>query len=85
MESRAERLATKLAGILESLGLGYDLTGPYSPAVDKINDSHIRIIRLDLKKDRTLTATKRTLMKVLGDFETKEKYAGHLIIDVDPA
>lgn len=83
-EPRAELMGTKLAGILESGDNPYILTGPYSPAVDKVADNHIRIIRLNLRKDRQLAATKRRLMRTIAEFEQKEKYTGHIITDVDP-
>lgn len=85
MEIRAERMGTKLAGILESGSPTYELTGPYSPAIDKVSDRFIRIIRLTLKKDRHLAATKRLLGEKISDFEQAEKYEGHIVIDVDPA
>ena len=85
MEIRAERMGTKLAGFLESGTPPYELTGPYSPAIDKVSDRFIRIIRLTLKKDRHLAATKRLLGEKISDFEQAEKYEGHIVIDVDPA
>lgn len=83
-ELREERLGTKLAGLLESGNPPYMLTGPYSPAIDKVADNHIRIIRLNLRKDRFLTSVKRQLMQRITEFERDEKYDGHIIIDVDP-
>ena len=83
-EPRAELMGTKLAGILESGNNPYILTGPYSPAVDKVADNHIRIIRLNLRKDRQLAATKKRLMRTIAEFEQKERYTGHIITDVDP-
>ena len=83
-EPRAELMGTKLAGILESGNNPYILTGPYSPAVDKVADNHIRIIRHNLRKDRQLAATKKRLMRTIAEFEQKERYTGHIITDVDP-
>lgn len=84
-EMRAARMGTKLAGLLESGTPPYTVTGPYIPAVDKVADNHIRIIRLGLRKDRQLTAAKRHLMKMLSEFMQKEKYEAHIVIDVDPS
>lgn len=84
-EMRAARMGTKLAGLLESGTPPYTVTGPYIPAVDKVADNHIRIIRLGLRKDRQLTAVKRHLMKMLSEFMQKEKYEAHIVIDVDPS
>lgn len=84
-EMRAARMGTKLAGLLESGTPPYTVTGPYIPAVDKVADNHIRIIRLGLRKDRQLAAVKRQLMKMLSEFMQKEKYEAHIVIDVDPS
>lgn len=84
-EMRAARMGTKLAGLLESGTPPYTVTGPYIPAVDKVADNHIRIIRLGLRKDRQLAAVKRHLMKMLSEFMQKEKYEAHIVIDVDPS
>lgn len=85
VEQRAERMGTKLAGLLESGRPPYVLSGPYSPAVDKVADSFIRIIRLNLRKDRMLARTKRQIYSTVTAFEENEKYQNHLAIDVDPA
>ena len=84
-EMRAARMGTKLAGLLESGTPPYTVTGPYIPAVDKVADNHIRIIRLGLRKDRQLAAVKRHLMKMLSEFMQKEKYETNIVIDVDPS
>ena len=84
-EMRAARMGTKLAGLLENGTPPYTVTGPYIPAVDKVADNHIRIIRLGLRKDRQLAAVKRHLMKMLSEFMQKEKYEAHIVIDVDPS
>lgn len=85
VEQRAERMGTKLAGLLESGCPPYMLSGPYSPAVDKVADSFIRIIRLNLRKDRMLAQTKRKIWSAVTAFEENEKYQNHLAIDVDPS
>ena len=85
VEQRAERMGTKLAGLLESGRPPYVLSGPYSPAVDKVADSFIRIIRLNLRKDRMLAMTKRQIYSTVTAFEENEKYQNHLAIDVDPS
>ena len=84
-EMRAARMGTKLAGLLESGTPPYTVTGPYIPAVDKVADNHIRIIRLGLRKDRHLAAVKRHLMKMLSEFMQEEKYEAHIVIDLDPS
>lgn len=85
VEQRAERMGTKLAGLLESGRPPYDLSGPYSPAVDKVADNFIRIIRLNLRKNRMLAQTKHQIYSTVTAFEENEKYQNHLAIDVDPS
>lgn len=89
---RADRMAMRLANafrrhfdpstasLLES-----PVTGPYAPVVDRVADHNIRSIRISLKKDKTLTAGKAAVRKIVNDFEKVQKYDGHIIINVDPA
>lgn len=86
-EDRAERMSRKLADILEKNFNGTDaqVIGPYTPAVGKIADNHIRNLRLLLKKDKSLTAKKEMLGKIIAGFEAAGKYDNHIIIDVDPS
>ncbi len=92
IEERANRMSDKLAARLreEFTQTGHSLlddpvTGPYSPAVDKIADQYIRAIRLSLKKDRNLMSGKEKLRKVITDFEKGNRYDGHITINVDPS
>ena len=94
-EDRAQRMAFKLAGMLnQHFGSGSTrrtaldaapVTGPYAPVVDKIADQYIRTIRVSLKKDRNLRSHKSVLRDMIASFEKAEKYTGHISIDVDPA
>ena len=80
-EDRAERMAFRLASALGS----YIITGPYSPAIDKVADQHIRKIRLSMKKDKNLSSSKLNLRETIARFEKSNGYDGHITIDVDPA
>ena len=80
-EDRAERMAARLATALN----GYNITGPYSPVINKIADKYIRKIRLSLKKDKALISNKNNLKIAISKFEKAQKYEGHISIDVDPA
>ena len=82
-EDRAIRMAAKLA---EALRPYFDeLIGPYAPTVDKIADQHIRMLRINLKKDRSLSAHKAKLKEMIQLFSKEKKYDGHITIDVDPS
>ena len=82
-EDRAIRMSSKLADVLRPYF--DDITGPYAPAVDKIADQHIRMIRINLKKDRNLSAHKAKLREIIQLFCKEKRYDGHITIDVDPA
>lgn len=90
-KDRAERMASALASELRRLfGKGRGLldspiTGPYSPVVDRTEDEHIRKIRVSLKKDRMLGSNKKAVAEIISSFEKKNKYDGHITIDVDPS
>lgn len=64
---------------------GPNVIGPYSPAIDKISNQHIRQIRVLLPKDRSLARNKETLAAAVERFEKEKKYSGHIALDVDPA
>ena len=81
-EDRAVRMASALS---QTLASSFEITGPYAPAVDKVADEHIRIIRLSMKKDRSLSANKKGVLKAVQNFEKSRKYDGHISINVDPS
>jgi len=81
-EKRADLMVSVLA---DRLRKSFDTTGPYSPAVDKVADLHIRLVRISLKKDRNLPLHKDRLMQEIRSFEKERKYEGHMTINVDPA
>ena len=95
-EDRAERMVTKLAAELrkafhcpQQRGLlmlaNSPITGPYAPVVDRVQEQHIRCIRVSLKKDRTLKENKAKLYETVQKFEKEQKYADHITLNVDPA
>ena len=81
---RAERMAGKLADMLTKR-FGMAFSGPYTPAVDKIADEHIRAMRISLKKDKKLVSGKKDIMEIVQKFEKANKYSGHIILNVDPS
>ena len=81
-EKRADLMVSVLS---DRLRKSFDVTGPYSPAVDKVADMHIRLIRISLKKDKRLSLHKEHLMQEIRSFEKERKYEGHMTVNVDPA
>ena len=87
-EDRAERMASKLAETMTkklSSDARNTVVGPYSPAVNKVADNHIRAIRICLRKDRNLPIHKKTLMEALKVFEKENRYMSHISVNVDPS
>jgi hypothetical protein len=53
--------------------------------VDKVQEEHIRCIRVSMRKDRTLAAKKAVLNETISKFEKEQKYSGYITLNVDPA
>jgi primosomal protein N' (replication factor Y) len=83
-EKRAYVMSCKLADKLSDIFSFDMLTGPYQPVVDKIEDEHIRKIRVSLKKNRDLIINKTRLIQTVSEFESSCRYAGHITLNVDP-
>ena len=83
-EDRAERMASMLADRLSVHQL-YRVTGPYSPVVDKVADTYVRTIRISLRKDRNLRSIKSSLKLIIQEFEKRNRYNDHIVINVDPS
>jgi primosomal protein N' (replication factor Y) len=81
-EPRLELLSSKLEQEIERLNINH--MGPYTPPVGKFADTHIRIIRLNLAKDRQLSTKKAALKAAIRNFEKAKKYTDHITLDVDP-
>lgn len=80
-EKRIDFLSKELAGELKSLEVPVE--GPYTPFYG--HEVPVREIRLLLPRDKSLTAKKASLGKIVSSFEQSRKYPGHISIDVDPA
>lgn len=80
-EDRAERIATKLGRAFK----GMNIMGPYAPAVSKVADRHIRMLRISLAKDKSLKSRKDALRRLVNEFEKANRYEGHITINVDPS
>ena len=84
-DKRLYLMSSKLA---ERLGVTFQpdtLTGPYQPVVDKIENEHIRKIRICLRKNKEHSSNKLRLTRCISDFENEFRYTGHIILNVDPS
>lgn len=96
-ESRLALMSQTLADTLRSAfglpkalfslpdGAPVQIIGPYSPVVDKVSGLYIRHIRITLSRDKNLSRRKGTLALAVENFERERKYAGHIMLDVDPS
>lgn len=85
-EDRVRQMSEKLRTSLSThIIYPNEITGPYSPAVDKVAGMHIRTIRISMRKDKHLVECKRSVTSAIRRFEKTGKYEGHITIDVDPA
>ena len=93
-QKRADLMASRLAATLrqaynttsnQGMLSASPVTGPYSPVVDKVQEEHIRCIRVSMRKDRTLAAKKAVLNETITKFEKEQKYSGYITLNVDPA
>lgn len=82
-EERARKMAFALAS---SLGeLFPDMTEPYVPGTGRSGDCFLWTIRVSLRRDRELSASKVRLKQCLDSFEATRSYHDHISVDVDPA
>ena len=86
-EDRAERMAAKLAKAISAIISDGRNTviGPYTPAVSKVADNHIRTVRICLRKDKNLPVHKKALTDALKAFEKENRYTGRISVNVDPS
>lgn len=86
---RLERLSSLLSLQLRGAGVfpgqGVTATPVFAPAVDKVSDEYIRMVRISFPKDRNLSANKEALARILREFAADRKYDSHISVDVDPS
>ena len=93
-EEKAETAARRLAAELKTQLVPEEgrmqndaeetVSEPFRPPVDRIAGFHIRMIRIVLLKDRHLRDLKKKAAAAVAGFEKRNRYQGHVTIDVDP-
>jgi primosomal protein N' (replication factor Y) len=83
-DSNLQRLEALSRTLREALPAGLNLTGPYAPSQECIGGEHIRHFRVMLPRDKSLPAHKAALYAAVLSFEKSRRYAGHIVLDVDP-
>ena len=85
---RLERLGGLLSLTLRGEGVfpgsGVEVSPLYAPAVDKVRDEYVRVVRVSFPKDRVLSENKAALLQRVKAFAAERKYDAHIKIDVDP-
>ncbi len=80
-EARVEALAQSLAYELAD----FKPEGPALPPIDKEAGQHVRVLRLALPRDKSLTQSKRLILKKIRLFESAQSCPSAITIDVDPS
>ena len=83
-QARAIKMAILLSDELRKGLSGCQTSIPVTPAVDRIADRHIRKIRVNIPKDRSLSGNRTRLKEMVHSFEKSHRYESHISIDVDP-
>ena len=81
-EEKVIRVSSDMAAALSGVA---DVIGPYSPAVDKVADQFVRILRISLRKDRNLYERKDKIRKIVNDMERVVGRDCVITVNVDPS
>jgi len=82
-DTNPKRLKLMCNGLKDNLS-SFEIDSVFSPLKGKEELSDIRVIRLLLNKDSSLSQKKHSIQTIIAGFEKERKYTGHIIIDVDP-
>ena len=78
--ARLSKLSRELAGLLAA----FNPMGPFAPVRGRAPEEGTMVLRIMLARDKHLADNKKEIAGIIGDFENSRKYAGHIIVDVDP-
>lgn len=82
--ARAIRSEFGISGLVRNQADQVSVLGPYAPAVDKVSNLYIRLIRVSMMKNQTLMENKRRLASLVSDFGKENRCSAQLSLDVDP-
>lgn len=82
--ARAIRCEFGISGLVRNQADQVSVLGPYAPAVDKVSNLYIRLIRVSIMKNQTLMDNKRRLASLVSDFGKENRCSAQLSLDVDP-
>ena len=82
--ARAIRAEFGISGLVRNQADQVSVLGPYAPAVDKVSNLYIRLIRVSMMKNQTLMDNKRRLASLVSDFGKENRCSAQLTLDVDP-
>ena len=83
--ARAIRSEFGISGLVRNQADQVSVLGPYAPAVDKVSNLYIRLIRVSMMKNQTLMDNKRRLASLVSDFGKENRCSAQLSLDVDPS
>ena len=82
---REDKVSKITSDIAAALSCVTDVVGPYSPAVDKVADQFVRIVRISLRKDRNLYERKDKIRKIVNGMERTAGRDCVITVNVDPS
>ena len=82
--AKAIRSEFGISGLVRNQADQVSVLGPYAPAVDKVSNLYIRLIRVSMMKNQTLMDNKRRLASLVSDFGKENRCSAQLSLDVDP-
>lgn len=82
--ARSIRSEFGISGLVRNQADQVSVLGPYAPAVDKVSNLYIRLIRVSMMKNQTLMDNKRRLASLVSDFGKENRCSAQLSLDVDP-
>lgn len=82
--AKAIRSEFGISGLVRNQADQVSVLGPYAPAVDKVSNLYIRLIRVSMMKNQTLMENKRRLASLVSDFGKENRCSTQLSLDVDP-
>ena len=82
--ARAIRCEFGISGLVRNQADQVSVLGPYAPAVDKVSNLYIRLIRVSMMKNQTLMDNKRRVASLVSDFGKENRCSAQLSLDVDP-
>ncbi|MBO7305915.1 MAG: hypothetical protein J6U47_04220, partial [Bacteroidales bacterium] len=79
---KADSLCNEFKGAFENSNIKYkEITGPFSPIIDRIRGEWIKCFYIKLGRDNTLMSNKESIQKIIDRIKGGNRF---ITVDVDP-